>query len=143
MKQEINMNWIEDMAFRTELNGHELILDANGKVGGKDRGPRPKPLMMVALAGCTGMDVISILKKMRVAVDSFDIKIEGELMDEQPGKYTRMKIIYSFTGENLPEDKVNKAVTLSQDRYCGVSANYRDSMELGYEIRINEGVISS
>lgn len=143
MKQEIIVNWMEDMAFKTEVNGHELILDANEKVGGKDRGPRPKPMMMVALAGCTGMDVISILKKMRVEVDSFDIKIEADLMDEQPGKYTSMKIIYSFTGENLPEDKINKAVTLSQDRYCGVSANYRDSMDLGYEIRINEGVISS
>ncbi len=142
MKQEININWMEDMAFETELNGHKMVLDANEKVGGKDRGPRPKPLMMVALAGCTGMDVISILKKMRVEVKSFDIKIESELMDEQPGKYTGMKIIYKFTGDDLPEDKVKKAVNLSQDRYCGVSANYRDSMELDYEIRINEEVVS-
>ena len=66
MKDEINVVWTGDMTFETELNGHKLIIDADKKVGGKDKGPRPKPLMMLSLAGCTGMDVISILKKMRV-----------------------------------------------------------------------------
>ena len=68
MKDTITVNWKEKMAFETVVNGHKLVVDAKEENGGSDRGPRPKPLMMVSLAGCTGMDVISILKKMRVHV---------------------------------------------------------------------------
>ncbi|MFW5821007.1 MAG: OsmC family protein [Bacteroidota bacterium] len=138
MKQEISMNWLEDMAFETEVNGHKIYLDAYENVGGKDRGPRPKPLMMVALAGCTGMDVVSILKKMKIELDSFNIGIEAELDDEYPKPYTSMKIIYTFKGKDLPKSKIEKAVNLSQDKYCGVSENYRKAMKLDFEIRINE-----
>ncbi len=138
MKQELSMNWLEDMVFETEVNGHKLYLDADEKVGGKDRGPRPKPLMMVALAGCTGMDVVSILKKMKVEVKEFNISIEADLDDEFPKPYTSMKIIYTFRGENLNRSKIEKAVNLSQDKYCGVSENYRKAMKLDFEIRINE-----
>lgn len=134
MMEKISVNWLEDMAFETEINGHKLVLDATENVGGKDRGPRPKPMMMVALAGCTGMDVVSILRKMRVEVESFTIEIESELTEEMPKKYASMKIIYKFKGDNLPLDKIEKAVNLSQDRYCGVSANYRDAMKLDYKI---------
>ena len=138
MKEEINVSWTEDMAFETELNGHKLIIDANENVGGHDKGPRPKPLMLLSLAGCTGMDVISILKKMRVDVDSFNVKVEGELTEEHPKHYHKMHTIYEFTGKNLPLDKIEKAVNLSQERYCGVSATYRKAMELTSEIKIIE-----
>lgn len=137
MKQEITINWLENMSFETEINGHKLYLDADESVGGNNRGPRPKPFMMVALAGCTGMDVVSILKKMRIEIESFSVKVEGELTEEHPKRFESMKIIYSFKGNNLSEEKLKKAVELSQDRYCGVSANYRDAMKLDYEIRID------
>ena len=61
-KEQVKVKWLDKMAFSAEVNGHEIVLDAAEKVGGEDRGPRPKPLMLAALAGCTGMDVISILK---------------------------------------------------------------------------------
>ncbi len=138
MKEKITVSWTEDMAFETELNGHKLIIDADDKVGGKDKGPRPKPLMMLSLAGCAGMDVISILKKMRVDVDSFNVKVEGDLTEEHPKHYNKMHLIYEFTGKNLPYDKLEKAVNLSQDRYCGVSAIYSKAMELTSEIKIIE-----
>ena len=137
MKQEVTINWLEGMSFETELNGHKIFLDASEEVGGKNIGPRPKPFMMVALAGCTGMDVVSILKKMRVDFDHFSVSVEGTLSEDHPKKYTEMKIIYSFKGEGLQEDKLRKAIELSQDRYCGVSANYRETMKLSYELRIN------
>jgi len=66
MKNKVDITWTEDMSFETSVNNHKIILDATEAVGGKDRGPRPKPLTLVALGGCTGMDVISILSKMRV-----------------------------------------------------------------------------
>lgn len=137
MKQEISLSWMEGMCFETEVNGHKLYLDAKEEVGGKNRGPRPKPLMMVALGGCTGMDVVSMLKKMRVEYDSLNITVESDMAAEHPKKFLAMKIIYSFKGKDLPVDKIQKAIDLSQDKYCGVSANLRDSLKLDYEIKIN------
>jgi putative redox protein len=136
MKQEINLEWLENMAFKTQVNGHELILDTSSEGGGEDRGPRPKILMMVALAGCTGMDVVSILRKMRVEVEGFNVRVEGELTEEHPKHYTSMKVIYEFKGKDLPLDKLEKAVNLSEERYCGVNATYKKAMEITTEIRI-------
>jgi putative redox protein len=137
-QQEIKIDWLEKMAFRTEVNGHEIILDATPEVGGEDRGPRPKPLAMVALAGCTGMDVVSILKKMRVEPEAFSVRVVGELTEEHPKTYTGMHVIYEFRGDDLPMDKLEKAVQLSEERYCGISATYRKAMGITSEIRILE-----
>ena len=128
MKQDISISWKEGMAFEAEANGHKIMLDAGEKFGGRDLGPRPKILMLVALAGCTAMDVVSILTKMRVELDNFDVKVEGEQSEEQPVHYTSMHIIYEFWGKNLPEEKLEKAINLSHERYCGVSAVYRKAM---------------
>lgn len=135
---KISTDWIDGMAFETEINGHKLIIDADENVGGNDRGPRPKPLMLVALAGCTGMDVISILKKMRVDVKKFRVGVEAHQTDEHPKHYDEMKIVYEFWGTNLPTDKLEKAISLSQERYCGVSASYAKAMKLSHEITIHE-----
>jgi putative redox protein len=138
MKDSIQLDWLSDMAFETEVNGHKIYLDAGEKVGGKNLGPRPKAFMMVALAGCTGMDVVSILKKMRVTYEALSIKIEGDLTEEHPKKFSEMKVIYSFKGKDLPLEKIQKAVDLSKERYCGVSANYKDSFPVSHEVRIEE-----
>jgi putative redox protein len=135
-QQEIKIDWLENMAFRGEVNGHEIILDATPEGGGQDRGPRPKPLAMVALAGCTAMDVISILKKMRVEPESFSVKVTGQLTDEHPKHYTGMHVVYEFRGKDLPQDKLEKAVSLSEERYCGVSASYKKAMQITSEIVI-------
>jgi putative redox protein len=137
-KEQIKVKWLENMAFSAEVNGHEIILDAAEKVGGENRGPRPKPLMLTALAGCTGMDVVSILKKMRVKLDDFNVYVEGDLTEEHPKQFTQMHVIYEFKGKNLPVGKLQKAVNLSDERYCGVSAMYRKSIELTSEIKIIE-----
>lgn len=137
MKETISLSWMNGMAFETEVNGHKITIDANESVGGNNTGPRPKPLMMVALAGCTGMDVVSILKKMRVEYDNLEIKVEGELTEEHPKQFSKMKVIYIFTGTNLPLDKIQKAVNLSEERYCGVSVSYKKAMEIEYEIVLN------
>ena len=135
-KQEIQVNWLDKMAFSTEVNGHEIILDAVPEVGGEDRGPRPKPFMLIALGGCTAMDVISILKKMRVEVDGFNVKVDGDLTEEHPMHFRKIHVIYEFKGKDLPMDKLQKAVDLSEERYCGVSVVYRKAMEMTSEIRV-------
>ncbi|MBN1182538.1 MAG: OsmC family protein [Bacteroidales bacterium] len=136
MKESVNVNWKKNMAFEADIDGYKLMMDAMPDVGGTNRGPRPKPLMMVSLAGCTGMDVISILQKMRVDIDNFNIKVDGELTDEHPKHFIKMHITYEFKGKDLPMEKLEKAVGLSQERYCGVSESYRKAMEITHEIKI-------
>jgi putative redox protein len=132
----VKVNWLENMAFEAEVNGHKIIIDAAEAVGGENRGPRPKPLMLVALAGCTGIDVVSILKKMRVEVESFNVVVEGDLTEEHPKQFSQMRVIYEFKGKDLPMDKLEKAVNLSEERYCGVSAMYKKAIGITTEIRI-------
>jgi putative redox protein len=136
MKEAVQLKWTEDMTFEAHVDDHRIMMDAKPEHGGKNRGPRPKPLMMVSLAGCTAMDVVSLLKKMRVEIKDFNVTVEGELTEEHPKHFTSMHIIYEFTGEDLPIDKIERAVGLSQEKYCGVSAVYRKVMKLTHEIRL-------
>lgn len=137
-KTTVDVAWSEKMRFTTEVNGHEIILDADESAGGDNAGARPKPLMLVALGGCTGMDVISILRKMRVDVEEFHVKVEGDLSDDHPRYYRKIHVIYEFRGRDLPVEKLEKAVGLSEERYCGVSALYRKAVEVTSEIRVLE-----
>ena len=137
MKHIVNTAWAGKMKFDTEVNGHHIILDAAEEVGGENAGPRPKALMLSALAGCTGMDVVSILKKMKVEPEYFNIKIEADLTEEHPKVYSKVHIIYEFKGKDLELEKLQKAIELSQEKYCGVSAMYKKAMEVSYEIVIN------
>ncbi len=138
MKDSLHLQFVEGMSFETRMDGHRIVLDADREVGGKNLGPKPKPLMMLALAGCTAMDVVSILRKMRVDFDDFSVEVEGELNEEMPREYKKMVIRYVLKGKEIDRKKVEKAVNLSQDRYCGVTANYRKAMELEHEIEIRE-----
>ncbi|UCG28884.1 MAG: OsmC family protein [Bacteroidales bacterium] len=139
MKETVNVTWLGNMAFEADIDGHKIILDAGQESGGEDKGPKPKPLMLVALAGCTGMDVVSLLKKMRVEVKNVKIIVNGDLTEEHPKHFQKMHITYEFFGSNLPVDKIQKAIDLSQERYCGVSATYRKALELTSEIKVIEG----
>jgi len=138
MKKEIEMKWQGGMAFNTMLDGHSVTVDAPAEVGGNDSGPRPKALMLVALGGCTGMDVVSILKKMRVEVEDFTMRISGNLTEEHPKHFDSMKLIYEFKGKDLSEEKIHKAIKLSMEQYCGVSAVYKKALDFEYEVVIKE-----
>jgi putative redox protein len=126
----------EGMSFEVEVNGHKFLIDATEKNGGKNQGPRPKSLVLSALGGCTGMDVISILRKMRVEPDYFNVVVSAEATTEHPVYYNKIHIEYQFRGKDLPMEKLEKAVILSQDRYCGVSEMLRRAAELTHEIKI-------
>jgi putative redox protein len=143
MSEIVNTKWKENMAFDWTVNGHTITIDAKEAVGGQNKGPRPKPFMLASLGGCTAMDVISILKKMRVAddIEDFQVNVSGEMTDEHPKHYNKIHIAYEFTpkaGKELPKDKIEKAVNLSEERYCGVSAVYKKTMEMSSEIIINQ-----
>lgn len=135
MTEEIKCNWKDGMAFGVEINGHEITIDAVEQFGGKDRGPRPKPLLLVSLAGCTAMDVVSLLKKMRVDFEDLSVTVAGELTDEHPKYYKKIHVTYFIKGDYVDNVKVGKAVTLSQDRYCGISAMLGKVSDLTHEIK--------
>ena len=125
------------MQFDAEISGHHLLLDALPESGGDNQGPRPKELMLAALAGCTGMDVAAILTKMRIKPDAFRVRVVSKLTEEHPKHYSSMHIEYIFEGADLAYEKLEQAVKLSQDKYCGVSHMYRKMFPLTYEIIIN------
>lgn len=124
------------MKFDTEVNGHHFFMDQGGEKG-ENSGPRPKPLQLAALAGCTGMDVVSILGKMRQEIEYFNVVVEGDTEEEHPNAFIKMHIIYEFKGKDLEMDKIEKAISLSMERYCGVSAVYRKAgIEMTHEVRM-------
>lgn len=112
------------------------------EVGGRNKGPAPKGLTLVSLAGCTAMDVISILQKMREPVDSFEVATEAEVAEDHPKKILKILIKYILTGQKLSKEKVMRAVELSEENYCGVSATLRPAVKLSSEIYINGEKIS-
>lgn len=138
MKHIVDMAWTDKLAFEADVDGHKVILDATEEAGGSDLGPRPKKMMLTALAGCTGVDVIMILKKMKVDVEAFNVIVEADVTEEHPKHYYKMKVIYQFKGKDLPMEKLQKAVNLSEEKYCGVTAAYRKGMEMSTEIRVVE-----
>jgi len=131
------LNWNGDMSFDVELQGHRFSVDANEEFGGKNRGPRPKPLLLAGLGGCTGMDVVSLLKKMKMPFDSFSLEVEGETASEHPQPYTTITIKYIFKGADLDRDKIDKAIDLSLKKYCGVYAMLSKSARISHQVLLN------
>ena len=138
MKQEINLGWKKGMAFQADLNGHKITIDTDKSNGGQDLGPRPKALVLVALAGCTGMDIVSLLEKMRVEIIDLNIKVEGEVTEEHPKHFSSMHITYEFWGKDLPMDKLEKAVSLSDEKYCGVAATLKKGIPVTHSIKVHQ-----
>ena len=136
MTENIDVKWNDNMSFEVSIHEYKFHIDADKEVGGKGMGPKPKPLLLAALGGCTGMDVISILKKMRVEPEYFNIKVQSEITEEHPKQFSQIHMIYEFKGKDLPVDKLEKAIELSQERYCGVSATLRKAIPLTHEIKI-------
>jgi len=116
-------------------SNHWVVMDTAKEIGGNDAGPRPMELMLMALAGCTGMDVISILEKMHIKYSDFGIEITANKSIEHPKVYTKIFIKYRIWGE-VPEDKFISAIELSQSKYCSASAMLKKAVEITYDHEI-------
>ena len=135
MKKSIESNFTGGMSWSTHIDGHEYIMDAAEEFGGSGKGATPKPFLLMSLAGCTGMDVLSMLQKMRVKFDDLKIAVDADMTDKHPKIYDAMHITYKFWGvKDSDHAKVEKAVTLSKERYCGVSAMLGKASKLTFEI---------
>lgn len=133
----VSINYKQQMHFTAQLDTYTLDMDAMPDNGGQDLGMRPKPLILVALAGCTGMDVASLAQKMRVPIENLTIDVSAEKSDNMPIVYTSVEVIYRFEAQNEHTAKIKKIVDMSQERYCGVAAMIRMICPLSYRIEIN------
>lgn len=130
----VTTKWKGDMTFESTNPGGSLTMDASEEIGGNDNGLRPKAMMLSSLAGCSGIDIAMLAKKMRVQFDTFDIIIEAELTEEHPKYYHKVDCIYNFYGSELNEKKIQKIVDLSVDKYCGVMEMFRKFAEVSIAI---------
>ncbi|HRO43063.1 MAG TPA: OsmC family protein [Flavipsychrobacter sp.] len=137
MKHEVETQWMGKMQFNALINGHTVVMDAPERVGGEDQGPIPKPFVLSALAGCTGMDVVAILRKSGCAVDDFNIKVSGEVSKQPPVEYVSIHLVYEFKGLETNAQPALKAVMDSQEKFCGVSSMMKKIMPVTWEVIYN------
>jgi len=137
MKHYVETQWTGKMQFNALVNGHTLIMDGPEKVGGENNGPIPKPFLLTALTGCTGMDVIALLQKAGKQVSDFRLLVEGEISKEPPIEYTNIHLIYQLNGDKNLQGDVLNAITDSQERICGVSKMLKRILPLTWEILYN------
>ena len=131
MAVKVSTKWLGNMRFEsTNPSGHNLFIDAGEENGGKSEGYRPKALMLSGLAGCSGLDVAALIKKMKLDVNDFNIDIEANLTEEHPKYYDKVAMHFHFYGKHLNEKKLQRAVDLSIEKYCGVMEMFRQFSEL-------------
>lgn len=138
MKDSASVHYLKGMAFDADVNGHNIIIDTTREFGGNNEGPGPKNLMLISLAGCTGMDIVSLLNKMGIKFEDLTINVDGNVTEEHPKHFDNMHITYIIKGKEIPVNMVEKAIELSLEKYCGVSYSFRQAMKITHELIIKE-----
>jgi putative redox protein len=137
MQHEANVRWAGRMTFIGRAGTNHLVpMDTASEFEGDNAATKPLELLLIALAGCTGMDIVPLFKKMRQDVTAVELNITAERSGEHPKVYTRIDMEYVVTGKALEEDKVKRAIELSQEKYCSVSAMLKKACPVSYTIRI-------
>jgi putative redox protein len=136
-KHEIETQWMGKMQFNTLINGHAVIMDAPERSGGEDTGPIPKPFVLAALSGCTGMDIVALLRKENQSIDDLSMTVTGELSKQAPMQYVSIHVQYIFKADAVAKEAALQAVTDSQEKYCGVSSMLKKAIPVTWEIIFN------
>jgi putative redox protein len=137
MIHQIETQWMGKMQFNALVNGHTIIMDAPERVGGEDNGPIPKPFVLTALSGCTGMDVVALLRKAGKEISDFSITVSGEITKQHPIEYVAIHLDYLFSGDDVFKNDALEAVITSQEKLCGVSNMLKKIMPLTWDIYYN------
>lgn len=133
----IKLRLNEGMQFvGTPESGHSVLLDSVEDVGGFDSAPHPVEMVLIGLGGCTGMDVVSLLSKMREDFEAFEILIDAERATEHPKVIQETNLKYRVWGD-VSEDNFQKAIDLSLDKYCSVANTLKPNVNIEYEYEIN------
>lgn len=117
-------------------SGHAIVMDGDEKFGGRNTGLRPMELLLIGVGGCSGMDIVSVLKKKKERLTDLEINVSGKKAEEYPQKYTEINIEYIVKGKGLSEEAVKKAVNLSMDKYCSVKATLEGSAKITFSYKI-------
>ena len=120
-------------------SNHWITMDGPEDFGGSNAGTRPKELLLIALGGCTGSDVATILQKKKIKLDGFEMNISAEVQETHPQVYTKIHLEYVFYGKEIPKEAVERAIKLSQDTYCSVTAMLQKAVEINHSYKIIEG----
>ncbi len=136
---EAVIKFVDGLRFVAEGGtGHSVVMDGDPQYGGEDSAPRPTEFVLMGLGGCTGMDVISILRKKRQVVTGFEIEVQGKRAEAHPKKFTDINLHYTVRGRNLSEEAVKRAVELSMDKYCSVKATLEGVARITYSYKVIE-----
>jgi putative redox protein len=129
------VKWDENLKFNAQgKSGHNIPMDASKSAGGDDSAARPMEMLLAGLGGCTGIDVVLILKKMKAEIEDFNIDIDAKRANEHPKRFKKIHLNYYIKGKNLDERKVEKAIDLSEHKYCSASASLNAEITSSYEI---------
>ncbi len=132
---KVDVDWQGDLEFESSLpSGHKITLDASEESGGHNQGPRPMELLLSGLGGCTGIDVVLILNKMKAEIEEFHLDIDAERAEEPPKRFEKIHLTYKFKGKNLTERRVERAISLSEDKYCSASSSFNAEITSSFEI---------
>lgn len=134
MTDQVNTRWLGGLTFESTNPGGLIQIDGDTDFGGDNHGLRPKAMMLASLAGCSAIDIAGLLEKMRVKIDTFTIDVEGDLTDEHPKYYHRVRVAYNFIGNDLDHAKLQKIVELSVEKYCGVMEMFRRFAKIDIQI---------
>ncbi len=136
-----HITYIKDMQFIGKASsGHEIVMDSDPSVGGHNAGVRPTELLLLGIGGCSGMDVISILRKKKQEVTGFAINVKGKRDEDYPKKFTEITIEFSIKGKNISEEAVKRAIDLSMNKYCSVKATLEGSAKISFSYKIIQEV---
>jgi putative redox protein len=136
---EAKVTYVDGLQFVGEAaSGHAIVMDGDKEVGGRNTGARPMELLLIGLGGCSGMDIVSILKKKKQEIKGVEIKVKGEKAENYPKKFTDIDIEFIVRGRDVSEDAVKKAVELSMEKYCSVKATLEGSAKVTWSWKIIE-----
>jgi len=135
---EVETQWMGKMQFNALVNGHTVIMDAPERVGGEDTGPIPKPFVLSALSGCTGMDVVSLLRRQGRQLQDLSLKVSGEISKQPPIEYVSAHVVYIMKGKDEDKSAALDAVTQSQEHICGVSHMLKKIMPVTWQVIYND-----
>lgn len=137
MTHQTETQWMGKMQFNALVNGHTIIMDAPERVGGEDLGPIPKPFVLSALSGCTGIDVVALLRKAGKELTDLNIIVTGEISKQAPIEYVAINVVYDMKGKPEDEQDALAVVTQSQEKICGVSHMLKKIMPVTWQVIYN------
>jgi len=135
----VKVKWIDGMRFvANENKGHSIVIDVSKEHGGEDSGFGPMQLLLAAFGGCTGIDVVEILHKQRQKLEGLEMIVSGKRVSEPPKVYDNVHVEYKVKGKDLKEKPVERAIKLSQDKYCSVGATLKAKAKVSYAYEIQQ-----